>query len=117
MKWLVDAQPPRRLVHLLREHGHDVVHTLDLPDGNHTTDTAILAVAGGEDRVVVTKDADFVYSFIFRRQPRQLLLIATGNISDRALEAVLLRNLSALVNAFAANDFVELTPDTLIIHT
>jgi predicted nuclease of predicted toxin-antitoxin system len=36
MKFLVDAQLPRRLIHRLREAGHDAIHTLDLPDGNRS---------------------------------------------------------------------------------
>lgn len=41
MRFLVDAQLPRRLSHRLREHGHDAVHTLDLPEGNRTSDEVI----------------------------------------------------------------------------
>jgi predicted nuclease of predicted toxin-antitoxin system len=44
-----------------RAAGHDAIHTLDLPDGNATSDAGILAVADREQRVVVTKDTDFVY--------------------------------------------------------
>ena len=60
MRFLVDAQLPRRFAAWLREHGHDALHTLDLPEGNRTADTSITALADGEHRVVVTKDADFV---------------------------------------------------------
>mgnify|MGYP000066255053 CR=1 FL=1 len=41
MKLLVDAQLPKRLCVLLREAGHDVVHTLDLPLRNRTPDSSI----------------------------------------------------------------------------
>jgi predicted nuclease of predicted toxin-antitoxin system len=34
MKFLVDAQLPRRLARLLTATGHDAIHTLDLPRGN-----------------------------------------------------------------------------------
>jgi predicted nuclease of predicted toxin-antitoxin system len=33
MKLLIDAQLPRRLAHVIRALGYDVVHTLDLPNG------------------------------------------------------------------------------------
>lgn len=59
-KFLLDAQLPRRLAHALREQGFDVVHTLDLPNGNHTSDSEINLVSLDEQRVVITKDADFV---------------------------------------------------------
>ena len=36
MKFLVDAQLPRRFVGWLAEAGHDALHTLDLSLGNRT---------------------------------------------------------------------------------
>jgi predicted nuclease of predicted toxin-antitoxin system len=34
MKFLVDAQLPRRLAQWLQAEGHEAVHTRDLPKGN-----------------------------------------------------------------------------------
>lgn len=59
MRFLVDAQLPARLARFLRQAGHDVVHTSDLPDGNRTPDRQIAELADGQSRVVVTKDRDF----------------------------------------------------------
>jgi predicted nuclease of predicted toxin-antitoxin system len=73
MKFVIDAQLPRRLGRRLHATGHDALHTLDLPDGNRTSDAEILRVADEEDRVVVTKDADFVSSFLLLGRPRRLL--------------------------------------------
>jgi predicted nuclease of predicted toxin-antitoxin system len=36
MKFLADAQLPRRLARWLSAQGHDAVHTLELPAGNRT---------------------------------------------------------------------------------
>ena len=69
MKFLVDAQLPRRLAYRLREAGHDAVHTLDLAGGNRTSDATILETAEREQRIVVTKDADFVNSFFLTHRP------------------------------------------------
>ena len=38
-----------------------------------------------EQRVVITKDADFVNSFLLHGQPHELLLVSTGNISTSEL--------------------------------
>jgi|SRR5215813_10674783 len=116
MKFLVDAQLPRRLVYRLREAGHDAVHTLDLPHGNRTTDAEINAFSTREGRIVITKDADFVSTFVLSHQPHKLLLISTGNIKNADLEALLIAQLPALVPAFAAHDYLELTRTMLIIH-
>lgn len=67
MKFLIDAQLPRRLARRLRAAGHDAIHTLDLPAGNRTTDAEICRIADSDGRAVVTKDADFVSSFMLVR--------------------------------------------------
>lgn len=116
MKFIVDAQLPRRLARILQEAGHDAVHTLDLPQGNATSDKDIIALADTEDRVVITKDADFVESFVLTGQPRKLFVIATGNISNPALEALILPALSQIITALTTNDYIELQRTTLVIH-
>src|SRR5215475_14984672 len=113
MKFLVDAQLPRRVVYRLREAGHDALHTLDLPNGNRTSDADINALSMQESRTVVPKDADFVSSFIVSRVPYKLLVISTGNISNADLETLLLAQLPALEIALASNDYLELTRSTL----
>jgi predicted nuclease of predicted toxin-antitoxin system len=59
MRFLVDAQLPRRPCAWFDESDCDAIHTLDLPDGNSTTDEQIIALATKEQRVVVSKDSDF----------------------------------------------------------
>ena len=90
MNFLIDAQLPRRLSRRLREAGHDALHTLDLPGGNRTPDTEINAIALRDNRVVITKDADFVNSFLLLGQPGKLVLVSTGNITNAELESLLL---------------------------
>lgn len=116
MKFLVDAQLPRRLARGLREAGHDAIHTLDLPLGNCTTDTLINALSAGEHYVVVTKDSDFVNSFILNRRPYKLLLISTGNVRNAELEALFLSNLEKMVEGFDSFDYIELNRRALIFH-
>ncbi len=116
MKFLIDAQLPRRMAHWLSEIGHDTKHTLDLPRGNRTSDTEVVACAIREQRIVVTKDDDFVQSFLLSGQPSHLLLMATGNISNSELEALIRRNFARIEAAFATHRFVELNRDALVIH-
>lgn len=59
MKFIVDAQLPSRLSEWLCDKGHDSVHTLDLPEKNRTVDHFIADFADENDRIVVSKDADF----------------------------------------------------------
>ena len=108
MKFLVDAQLPRRLCRLLSDCGHDAIHTLELPLGNCTPDETICQIALQQTRIVITKDADFVDMFLLRGVPEKLLLISTGNISNAAFEAILTRELTAIVSALATHHFIEL---------
>ncbi len=116
MKLLVDAQLPRRLVYRFREAGYDCIHTLDLPDQNRTSDEAIIAIADHDERIVVTKDADFVSTMLLHRKPKQLLLSSTGNITNNDLENLLLTNLPMREQMFLTHSFIEMTRSTLIMH-
>ena len=59
MKFLIDAQLPRRLSAELRAIGFEVTHTLDLPEGNRTTDRTLTNLSIAEQLVVVTKELRF----------------------------------------------------------
>lgn len=116
MKFLVDAQLPRRVALALQAAGHDAVHTLDLPAGNATTDSEINALSERDERIVITKDADFVNSFLLMERPHKLLLISTGNIKNAELDTLFMSQLSAIVTGFADARFIELSRTALIIH-
>lgn len=117
MKFLVDAQLPRRLVKRFREAGFEAIHTLDLQKGNRTTDAEINALSIREQYVVVTKDADFVNSFHLQHQPYKLLLVSTGNINNADLEALLVTNIDSISEGFDVFDFIEIDRSTVIFHT
>ncbi|MDP1524200.1 MAG: DUF5615 family PIN-like protein [Rhodocyclaceae bacterium] len=116
MKFLVDAQLPRRLCAWLREVGYDVKHTLDLPLGNRTPDSVILDIAARENRIVVTKDDDFVQSYLVHARPDKLLLISTGNIGNAELENLLRTHRIAILDALENGKFVEISRDALTVH-
>jgi predicted nuclease of predicted toxin-antitoxin system len=116
MKCIVDAQLPRQLARWLQERGHDVVHTLDLPLRNRTPDTEINALSLHDQRIVITKDADFVASFTLTAVPYKLLLISTGNIPNHELFQLITNNIAAIEHAFEEHNFVEMSRTSLIVH-
>lgn len=116
MNFLVDAQLPRRLNAWLTAAGCDARHTLGLPARNRTTDEQINDVADQEQRVVVTKDADFVDSHLLRGRPAKLLLISTGNISNRDLEALVVPLIPDIVREFQTHSFLELGQSGIVIR-
>lgn len=116
MKFLIDAQLPRRFCFWLTAAGHDAVHTLDLPRCNRTTDQEITDLAEQQNRIVITKDDDFVQSYLLAGRPPKLLLVATGNISNAALENVIRTNLAMISAAFETHRFLEIGREALVIH-
>ena len=116
MKFLVDAQLPRRLALWLQQRGHDVVHTLNLPQQNRTPDPFLLAMSNKEDRVLITKDTDFEITYELGQGPPKLLLITTGNIHNDELLELFVRHEEALFRLLAQHTFIELSRSQLIVH-
>ena len=116
MRWLVDAQLPRRLVDHLAGWGDEAEHTLDLPLADATPDAVVIEHAKLNAAVVMTKDADFVYHFHVYGEPR-LLLISTGNIGNNELIALMTKQHGQIAQAFELFDFVELNREQLICHS
>jgi predicted nuclease of predicted toxin-antitoxin system len=116
VNFLVDAQLPRRLAGWLITAGCDAIHTLDLPDGNRTTDSQVCELADREQRIVVTKDADFVDSHILHSRPAKLLLVSTGNISNLELEALIMPLIPDIVREFQLHSFLELGVAGIVVR-
>lgn len=116
MKFIVDAQLPRKLAKCLKELGHDARHTWSLDDSNRTPDTDISKIADLEGAVVITKDCDFLDTHILQNSPQRLLLVTTGNISNRQLLQIFEHNISEIINAMEQSNVVELNQDCLVIH-
>lgn len=115
MKFLIDAQLPARLAEFLIRVGHDALHTSELPDGNRSTDSQIARRADADGRVVVTKDRDFREAHLLTGSPRQLLVVATGNVTNDVLLSLFELHVDVIVSAFEEADSVHLTEDVLML--
>jgi predicted nuclease of predicted toxin-antitoxin system len=104
------------LTRLLTEAGYDALHTSDLPEGNYTKDREINRRSLEERRILISKDEDFVESLLISDKPYKLLIVRTGNITNRELMALMERNLQQIVRALSENRLVEVTQEKLIIH-
>jgi predicted nuclease of predicted toxin-antitoxin system len=116
MKFLVDAQLPRRMTDWFRAAGCDAVHTLDLALGNQTPDKDVTQAADADQRVLITKDGDFVDSHLLSGVPVKLLLVATGNISNRELERLVVPLIPTIVADFQGHSFLEVGQSGIIIR-
>ena len=116
MKFLIDAQLPKRLSRLLQAAGYDAVHTRDLPLQNATPDEAINKLSVQEQRILISKDTDFYNSFLLRQQPYKLLQVTTGNITNQELEALFIANLPQLIELFQQHSLIELSRNEITVQ-
>jgi predicted nuclease of predicted toxin-antitoxin system len=116
MKFIVDAQLPKRLSNFFNEIGYNSVHTLELPNKNFTKDSYICDFADEENRIVVTKDVDFLETYFVKKQPQKLILVKTGNINNNDLISLFANNLPVLINLLKSNSFIEINNDEIIAH-
>ena len=116
MKFVVDAQLPRRLSYWLADQGFDSVHTLDLPKGNGSDDEEIREYADREGRIVISKDQDFWDDHIIHKSPQKLLIIRTGNIVNRDLLGLFEMHIGKIEGLFQQHSLVELNWNRLIVH-
>ena len=116
MRFIIDAQLPFSLKILLIDIGHDAIHTDDLGDKERTSDNEIREVSENKNRIVISKDADFVDSFYIKGIPKKLLLISTGNIKNSELFSLFSKNIEKIVNLFDTNDLIEMDNNDIIAH-
>ena len=116
MRFLVDAQLPRRLALWLQQRRHDAVHTLHLAQRNRTPDPSLLALANQDQRVLITKDTDFAISHELGQGPPKLLLVTTGNIHNDELLELFARHEEMLFRLLDQHTFIELSRRQLIVH-
>lgn len=101
---------------MLTARGHDAWHTLDLPLANQTPDSVICVRADALGAAVITKDADFVISRMLHDTPERLVVIATGNISNNELLALISANLDTICAALTSPAHLEISRTTLVHH-
>lgn len=116
MRFLVDAQLPRRLARALIEWGYTATHTLDLPKGNETSDLEVTRWADAHDAVVMTKDHDFMESRMLKGTPKKLCIMRLGNTDNDTLIALVAKHRATLETALQQSGCVEFGRDFLVVH-
>lgn len=116
MKFIVDAQLPKRLSDWLNENGHDSKHTLDLVKKNKSSDIEISKLADREARIVISKDTDFLDEHLLNNRPKMLLIIKTGNIRNSELIDLFESCIGKLESLFKNHALVELSQSAIIAH-
>lgn len=116
MKFIVGAQLPKSLSDFLNAKGFDSLLTLDLPNKNKTKDYQIAKLANEEERFLISKDIDFLESLIVKSEPRKLIMIKTGNISNKALISLFNKNLEIIIEMISRSNLIEINQTEIAEH-
>ena len=108
MKFLVDAQLPYGIKQHLDSIGFDAIHTNDLPLKERTPDWEINKISEEQDRVVITKDKDFLDSYLIKNIPKKLILVTTGNIRNKELFQLLINNFPQIFKLLKTHNLIEI---------
>jgi len=116
MKFIVDAQLPKTLSDFLKEKSYDSKHTLDLPERNKTKDAQIAKLANEENRIVISKDTDFLGSYLIKSEPKKLIVIKTGNIPNSQLLTLFEKNLKTIILMISRSNLLEISNTDIAEH-
>jgi predicted nuclease of predicted toxin-antitoxin system len=114
MKFLIDAQLPKKLSSFLNEHGLESIHTLDLPNKNFTSDSEIIELSIREKYIVVTKDVDFWDIYKQKAEPYKLIYLTVGNFSTQELLQLFANNINAILEALKTSYVLEINRKNII---
>ena len=116
MKFIVDAQLPKSLSDFLNSVGHDSIHTIEFKDKNKTTDSQIKKIASKENRIIITKDADFLESHLLSGNPAKLVIVKTGNIPNAELLNLFSKQIKIIIKAIKNSSLIEIHKGEIILH-
>jgi predicted nuclease of predicted toxin-antitoxin system len=78
VRFLVDAQLPPAVAHMLREHGHIAEHVTDIGPSD-ATDRTLWRYALDNEAVIVTKDEDFANMLAMGGDTPAVVWVRVGN--------------------------------------
>lgn len=117
VKFFVDTQLPPLLAKFFAEKQYDAIHTTDFPDGDLLQDAEIVRIAIAKNRIIVTKDSDFLDNFLLKGAPPKILLLKLGNTTNQDLLHVIDLYLQQIVTQFETQaDVIMLNKTQLISY-
>lgn len=103
MKFLVDNQLPPALAQYLRKRGFDSEHVLDV-GFDKALDIEICRYAQSKDRILISKDEDFLYLASRPNAKLRPLWVQLGNCRTPALLAAFERHWPRIESALNAGE-------------
>ncbi len=117
MKFLIDQNRSPQLAELLRDAGHDAVHTSEL-DLERAEDSELLALAADQGRVVVSGDTDFgaLLAMLRASQPSVILFRARHMPRAENQAAIILDHLDDIANDLEEGAVLVITDDRIRVR-
>jgi predicted nuclease of predicted toxin-antitoxin system len=103
VKFLIDNQLPKALAEHLRARGQDCQHVLEAGLA-HASDISICRYAEAQDRILISKDEDFLYLCNLPTSKIRLVWVRLGNCRTTVLLAAFDRLWSTIESCFATGD-------------
>lgn len=94
--------------------GLDFIRTLDLPDANKSKDSDIIKLADKENRIVISKDSDFLESYLIHSKPKRLLLVTAGYIPNVRLLDIFDKNIQIIIEMLTRSNLIEINKTEII---
>jgi len=116
-RYIVDANFSMKVAELLHSHDIDVVHVSSLPKGTKTKDRDINLLSIRENRIVITRDHDFIDSYFSSSRPYKLLFISDFNQKEAQILSYLDMNIMEIDRLFQSFGLIELKEGEIIKHT
>jgi len=117
VKFLIDQNRSPRLAELLRDGGHDAVHTLEL-GLERAPDDELLALAASQERIIVSGDTDFgaLLAFRDRRSPSVVLFRSRHTFTADGQYALICDHLDDIAPDLDAGAVVVITDDRIRVR-
>lgn len=114
MRLLIDNALSPVVAQQLTESGYDTLHVRDVGLSS-ASDVEILALAGREERIIISADTDFGTLLTLRRKTKPSFILLRGDIERRPelQAAALIRELPALEEHLTAGAIVVITKDRI----
>jgi len=102
MKLLLDANLSWRLIKHLENYFPETQHIKNIPLPYPASDNAIWNYALENDFVIVTNDEDFLHLLLQKGFPPKVVLLKTGNQSNRFIQEILIKRKSDIESLAAS---------------
>src|SRR4051812_48336354 len=106
MRFLCDVHISYKVKNFLLSKECDCIHINEILSGDRTGDKDIASYCNEENLILITKDEDFVDSYLLKHTPAKLLKVNLGNISTKQLIEMIEKALLLIENLYRRNNFL-----------